>query len=260
MELSSDFYAQQSSWAQRIDARVKLLSVMSAIVAVVSAQTPLFPLVIMTAACGMTISAGVPLRYIVVRFGASAATAAIVALVHAVTTGVTPLATFSIGPVVLRVTHEGVCGSVVLLSRIFGAISLIIFLGATTSAPLLFRALRWLRVPAEWVEIAGMMYRSIFLFFEAASDILVSQRVRLGYATWRSSIRSLAGLSGAILIRSLDQAVRTAESMKIRGYTGQIASVTAPPVQLSGVGMMITVNAIVWGLWLFVHRTAVFSW
>jgi len=47
-----------------------------------------------------------------------------------------------------------------------------------------------------------------------------AQRVRLGYQSWRQSIRSLGILGGSLILRAYDRAERVCEAMEARGYTG----------------------------------------
>jgi energy-coupling factor transporter transmembrane protein EcfT len=46
--------------------------------------------------------------------------------------------------------------------------------------------------------------------------------VRLGYSSLRKAWTSAGIVGGTVIVRSMDQAVRTHEAMMVRGYTGEI--------------------------------------
>jgi cobalt/nickel transport system permease protein len=81
-------------------------------------------------------------------------------------------------------------------------------------------ALRWAKVPATWLEIALLMYRYLYIFFEQAVCVVSAQRVRLGYSNLPRSAESLGRLAGIVILRSFDQAERSHEAMMARGYRG----------------------------------------
>ena len=67
-----------------------------------------------------------------------------------------------------------------------------------------------------------LTYRYIFVLLEHAAEVSAAQRVRLGYTHPARSMASIGTLGGTVLLRSIDQAVRTHDAMTARGYTGSI--------------------------------------
>ena len=114
-------------------------------------------------------------------------------------------------------------------SRVLGSVSVIVVLCMVTLAGDIFSALRWARLPRTWVELAMLMYRYIFTLFEQATSVLSAQKIRLGYAGLRRSLRSMGNLGGVVILRSIDQAERTHEAMVARGYEG-LLPIPEPPV------------------------------
>jgi cobalt/nickel transport system permease protein len=64
------------------------------------------------------------------------------------------------------------------------------------------------------------MYRYLFVFLDEASELLDAQRIRLGYGRARTAVVSAGSLLGAVMVRSVEQSMRTHEAMLARGYTG----------------------------------------
>ena len=73
------------------------------------------------------------------------------------------------------------------------------------------------------MEMALLVYRYTFALLDHAADIAAAQKVRLGYSTFPRSLASMGVLAGAVMARSLDQALRTYEAMVLRGYQGGLS-------------------------------------
>ena len=136
------------------------------------------------------------------------------------TTNGEPLATFDLGPWQFTATREGLFGGLLIASRVLGSLGIVMALCHGVPAHELFAALRWAKVPRTWLEIAVLMYRYLFVFFEQAVSVIAAQRVRLGYSTLRRSLHSMGSLAGMVVLRSLDQTEKSHEAMLARGYHG----------------------------------------
>jgi cobalt/nickel transport system permease protein len=212
----------------QLDARVKLIVSLAAILAVLLSTRVWFPLT--TAACclGLLLASRAPLGSMACALAGPLGLAAVVCLLRALMIGTTPLISFDVGPWQLTLTKEGLWDGCLIASRVLGSVSVIVVLCKVTPAAGIFAALRWARLPRTWIEIAVLMYRYIFTLSEQAVSVLSAQRIRLGYAGLRRSIRSMANLGGVVLLRSIDQAERTHEAMIARGYQGSWP-IPAPP-------------------------------
>ena len=116
--------------------------------------------------------------------------------------------------------EEGLAHGFLIMCRVIGGISLILFLSMSTPANKLLLAVTWFRVPRIFVELALLVYRYIFVLLEEMVTIRDAQRVRLGYHNWRQSLRSVGILGGSLILRAYDRAERVFEAMVARGYTG----------------------------------------
>lgn len=96
------------------------------------------------------------------------------------------------------------------------------FLSLTTPVNEIFKQLEKIKMPRIIIEIALLMYRMIFIFFEEASTMYNAQETRLGYNSIRSSIKSLGLLASNLFIRSWLQGERVYQAMETRCYNGEI--------------------------------------
>lgn len=87
------------------------------------------------------------------------------------------------------------------LSRSFAALAALLFLTLTTPLPDLINLLRRLKTPEILLEIMVLCYRMLFVFSAAVQDIWIAQTARLGYATPRLALRSLAGLTANLTLQ-----------------------------------------------------------
>jgi cobalt/nickel transport system permease protein len=93
----------------------------------------------------------------------------------------------------------------------------VLLLATTTPMADLLPALRRLRVPAAVVEVAGVVYRLLFVLLQSLSTIREAQTARMGYSSVRRSYRSSGVLAAAVLTRSWDRARRMQEGLAGRG-------------------------------------------
>jgi cobalt/nickel transport system permease protein len=85
--------------------------------------------------------------------------------------------------------------------------------------------LAWARrrgVPEAVVDIAGLVYRLLFVLLTTLHAVRDAQTARLGYANRRAAIRSAAALTAAVLTRSWDRARRLEDGLAGRGLDGPL--------------------------------------
>ncbi len=219
-DVFSDIFARESNLFSRLDPRVKIAVAGAGIVCCLCSRSVTMPLTLFTL-CVLSLPAlGVPFRWVVLRILPPVGIALVIVVLQALVNGSTPMFSLVVGPWTLSVKQEGLRQGIGLGSRVLGSVGTIIFLGAVTPAYKIFYSLRWFRIPEGWIEIALLVYRYTFDIMEGAAEIAAAQRVRLGYSSAGRALRSSGILVGTVLIRSMDQAVRTHEAMCLRGYTG----------------------------------------
>lgn len=222
VDLFTDIFTLRDSRLGRQDARVKLAIALVAITCTVLSRQVLFPLTMAAASVVLLGSARVPARFVLARLAPPLATAVLAALLRAFLTEGAPLLSFSVAGHVFTATVEGASSGGLLAARVLGAATVVLLLGSVTPAHDIFRGLRWLRVPAAWVDVGMLMYRYAFVMVELATSVATAQRLRLGYSGLARSLSSAGVLAGTVIVGSMDQAARTHEAMTLRGYTGEI--------------------------------------
>jgi cobalt/nickel transport system permease protein len=212
-----------------MDARSKLTVALVAIACVLFSTRPRLPLMVAVAwlAAART-RGGLPLGFLLRRLVAPLGLAILLFVLHAFLCGTTPLLRIHLAGLAFAPTREGIAQGALLGARVLGAISVMQALSMVTPAYEILNAFGWMRLPRAWVETAMLMVRYVFPLLEQASTVAAAQRARLGYVGLRRSLSSAAALSGTVLIRSMDQAIRTREAMVLRGYQGRIPTVHLP--------------------------------
>ncbi|RJQ66460.1 MAG: cobalt ECF transporter T component CbiQ [Desulfobacteraceae bacterium] len=243
-DLFSDFFARRDNVVQRLDSRVKLAVTLGGIGAVLFSSLPLLPVMVCFLVLSSLLGLKIPLRFLVRRFLPAAGITLMILLLHGFMIGSDPLLTFGLGGWELTLYQDGFHRGMLAGSRVLGAFSLLLMLGFVTPAHDIFRALHWFRMPKEWVEIALMTYRYIFVLLDDASDMATAQKIRLGYVGFKRSLASMGALVGSVLVRSLDQSVRTHEAMTARAYTGEMPFVPMGRLGLKAAGGIVLAFAV----------------
>lgn len=109
-----------------------------------------------------------------------------------------------------------------LVFKSLASISCLYFLILTTPVVDILYTLEKLRLPKILTEITGLVYRYIFVFFDVAQLIYISQHSRLGYKTMRTSFNSAGKLVSSLFLKALKQADESFTSMEARCYNGEI--------------------------------------
>jgi cobalt/nickel transport system permease protein len=219
-DLFSDIFTYRDNALTRIDPRVKLLIAFAALVAVVTAQRVALPLLFFTLSLGTVTALRIPAKLVAVRLAAPLTIVALLVILQTFVTGSTPIHTFALGGWRLTAKAEGLRQGTLLGTRVLGAVSVVFLLSLVTPAHRIFQALRWFGISRNWLEIAILMYRYIFVLMDRVANIAAAQKLRLGYTARRRSLRSFTALAGATIVHSFEQAERTSEAMRLRGYRG----------------------------------------
>jgi cobalt/nickel transport system permease protein len=229
-ELFSDLFARQDNALARIDARTKLIMAFTTLIALIFSTSPVLPLLMMVACVVAGVCIGVPGRFIAIRLLGSMGIAGVLLVLKSIMTGATPLWSMDLLGWKLVISREGLHSGIQMGARVLGSMSVMLLLSLVTPAHQIFRAMRSLGVPQVWVEIALLMYRYIFVLLDLLVDLTAAQRVRLGYSGARRALASAGMVAGTIVLRSVDQATRTSEAMRVRGYRGEIPLGPMPPM------------------------------
>ncbi|WP_433607040.1 cobalt ECF transporter T component CbiQ [Dactylosporangium sp. CA-139114] len=214
---------------QRLDPRVKLLSMIGLLIAVALVHSLPVLAGAYVATVALAVASGLSLGYFVKR----------VWLFIPIFTGIVVLpATLSVvtpGDVLLPlwhwhghthgVTEQGLHGAGIIIARVATSISLVVLLTLTTPWARLLAALRALGVPKIFVLIIGMAYRYLFLLLDAVDDMYTARKARTlvaddGRRQTKAGRAFVAAGAGTLFGKAHQLSEEVHQAMTARGYTG----------------------------------------
>jgi cobalt/nickel transport system permease protein len=219
----SDAFAHRENWVTGIEARIKIAFTVVALVINLLSPSVYTPIAITVFCLATLIAIKIPPKLLILRLVMPLVMAAVVLITQLFFYGTTPLFTVPFLGLNLVGYEEGLARGLLIMCRVIGGMSLILFLGMSTPAHRLLMAARWFRLPKVFVELSLLIYRYIFVLIEEAIVIKDAQRVRLGYSNWRQGMRSVGTLGGILVLRAYDRAERVFEAMIARGYSGALS-------------------------------------
>ena len=222
IDLFSDIFTNQENALTKTDGRIKLMTTLFAVLLAILSENSVFPFALFLVSIVIVIVFKLPWKLVFARFLVPFGIVAILGVLQLFMTDGSAMFTLQLPGLVLTATREGFFNAIHIGARVLGAVGMVVVLGVTTPAHDVFRALLWMRVPRVWVETAMLMYRYVFVLLDAAMDMSTAQRLRLGYHGMFRSLKSAGTLTGAVILRSIDQSVKTSEAMSLRGYRGEL--------------------------------------
>ncbi|MGA2121941.1 MAG: cobalt ECF transporter T component CbiQ [Methanoregula sp.] len=123
----------------------------------------------------------------------------------------------------LSITRESVNQGFFVFCRIIGGMSGVCFIALTTPMTDLFTVMRQCRIPEVVIDLAMIIYRTIFFLMDQVKQIYHAQVMRLGYSGWRESIHTFSMMCGAAFIASWDAGDDLIRAMDARCYDGKFA-------------------------------------
>jgi cobalt/nickel transport system permease protein len=141
----------------------------------------------------------------------------------------------------VSVTRESINQGFFVFSRIIGGMSAVCFIALTTPMTDLFIVMRQCRVPDVVIDLAMIIYRTIFILLDQVIQIYHAQVMRLGYSSWRESVHSFSSLCGAAFIASWESGEDLIQAMDARCYDGKFALLgeTRPVERLPGLAAVV---------------------
>ena len=129
---------------------------------------------------------------------------------------------FSVGGIYITGSRESLFYALNLILTALASVSCLYFLSFHTPMPDILSVLRRLRCPKLILELMLLIYRFIFVLFEVAHAIRVSQNSRLGNRNYRTSMKSFGAMASALLIRAMKKSDALYNAMEARCYNGDI--------------------------------------
>jgi cobalt/nickel transport system permease protein len=115
-----------------------------------------------------------------------------------------------------------------LFFKSFAALSCLYYLSLTTPLTTLLSTLAKLKVPTLFIELMLLMYRFIFIVLETCHQMMLAQKVRLGYSSYRSSFRCFGSLFATLFIRAFEKANAVYTALEARGHDGELKVLDVP--------------------------------
>ncbi|MDD1658711.1 MAG: cobalt ECF transporter T component CbiQ [Methanomicrobiales archaeon] len=120
-------------------------------------------------------------------------------------------------------TRGSINEGILVLSRVAGGMSALIFIALTTPMTDLFLVMRECRIPEPVLDLTMMIYRMIFMIMDQLVQTYQAQRMRLGYTSFRESVRSFSMLCGSVFVGSWEAGEDLVRAMDARCYSGRFA-------------------------------------
>ncbi|GEL25026.1 cobalt ECF transporter T component CbiQ [Pseudonocardia sulfidoxydans NBRC 16205] len=139
-----------------------------------------------------------------------------------VLTGSVPLLVAVGGSPWLAWEPSGIPRAAELAGRAMAALLCLLLFATTTPLADSLPRLTRIGVPPAITEVASLIYRMVFLLLDSARAVREAQAGRLGFRTWATTYRAVAGQGGAIFVRAFDRARRLEEGLALRGYSGSL--------------------------------------
>lgn len=222
VKIFNEHFACKKNILSRIDPRIKLLLVTSAIILTICSPSPILPLMVASLFLGSLIIIKIPSSLLLLRLVAPLSISIVILILQIFFYGQTPWFEFNIAGLHLIGFKEGLDQGILITSKVIGAVSSMLFLTMTTSVPKLLFAASCFRIPSTFIEVTMLTYRYIFVLLESVLTIKDAQKLRLGYATLRVALSSWGNLAGAVVVKAYHQATQTHQAMISRGYCGKI--------------------------------------
>lgn len=103
----------------------------------------------------------------------------------------------------IGITYGSIEQAVLLITRVFAAISSTFFLGLTTPINKLISVFKRMHIPIIMIELIVLIYRFIFVFLEEAYEIHNGQELKFGYSNFKNSLKSMGLLVRCLFVRVL---------------------------------------------------------
>lgn len=232
----SEFYAKKTGLMQRIDPRVKLVSIIAFIVSLsivdrIEVVFAAYALMLILAYCSqIQVLFFVKRVWLFIPIFTAVITAP--AIFNFITPGRALLVlfelpkTYQLGlwtlPRLITITEPGLKGALLFTTRVATSVSAAVLLTLTTSWSDLLRSLRVLRVPVAFITVLGMTYRYIILFLRTVEEMHLARKSRtIAKLSSRENRFWVAGRIAATFKKSLKLSEDVHSAMVARGFSDE---------------------------------------
>ena len=122
----------------------------------------------------------------------------------------------------IGITQSSLDLAITTFCRCFACFACLGFLTLTTPIADILQCLHMVKVPVIFIDIALLMYNTIFIFLDQLSTMRNAQETRLGYSGSKNTYKSLGMLFSNLFFRSLDKSETLQCSLDSRCYQGYL--------------------------------------
>lgn len=122
----------------------------------------------------------------------------------------------------IGITQSSLDLGITTFCRCFACFSCLGFLTLTTPIADILQCLHVVKVPVIFIDIALLMYNTIFIFLDQLDTMRNAQQTRLGYVGSKNTYKSLGMLFSNLFFRSLDKSETLQCSLDSRCYQGYL--------------------------------------
>lgn len=205
-----------------VDPRIRLLAACLLLALVVSSRGSAFPCLVAAFCLPAALLSGMRPTLLGLRLLQPFILAMLILALKAFMGAGAPSPLVGVGEVTIMIHHDGLHEGVLIVSRIIGAVSVVLLLGQVMTFTETMAALAWLRLPRGLVDVSLFAWRSLFMLYEDAWVVYTAQKNRLGYCGLRRGLRSFGDMTGMLTIRAFDASHSITTAMTQRGYDGSL--------------------------------------
>jgi cobalt/nickel transport system permease protein len=252
----SDDTSAQPGLLQRVDPRVKIVTLFGLLVIGAFLHTIPALLVLYVATLVLAACSALPLGFFIKRVWLFVPIFTGIVLIPAtlsIITGVEVIVTlWHWHGEPQGITRQGVMSALLVVCRVASSISLVVLLTLTTPWTRLLASLRTLGVPRMFVLIIGMAYRYLFLLMGTVTDMYEARKSRTVGAQKhdREARRFVFATAGALIGKSMTLSEEVHQAMVSRGYRGDAKVLAQQP--LSRADPLFAITGAVFGVALLV--------
>lgn len=221
----ADEYAAKNGFLQSLDPRIKVITFLLFIMAILFAKSIVIPLCLYAVSLALAYFSNVNMGFFLKRTWIFIPLFSLFIAIPALFSIFSPgeaLFTINVIGVKLIITRQGLLGATLFVTRVIASVSFVVLLSITTKHFALLKVLRIFRIPQVFVMTLGMCYRYIYLFLEVVENTYLAIKSRVGTRLhYKRGQQIVAWNISSLWHRSyyLNEAVYNA--MLSRGYTGE---------------------------------------
>jgi cobalt/nickel transport system permease protein len=229
----SDDVSRQDGFLQRLDPRVKLLSLLGLLIVAAFVRNVQVLVAMYAATLALAVVSALPLGFFVKRVWLFVPIFTGIVVLPAMFSFITPghivVTTWYWHGEPVGLTQQGITSAAMIVTRVATSISLVVLLTLTTPWSKLLAALRALGVPKIFILIIGMAYRYIFLLLGSVTDMYTARKARTignDQGEVKEGQRFVAATAGALFGKAQTLSEEVHQAMVARGYSGDAKSIT----------------------------------